>query len=139
MNQSEFIGKMLGKPWVNRAVSWSEVDCYGIVIMYYRHVLGMELPNVTGFSEGEPTDQCWTNNIHTWEQVDTPPTEGLLFTSYKGDRPTHVGIVISPTHVLHCRGSVEQPGKVEVHSIRAIKTVCGRMTYHRFKGSSCQN
>lgn len=134
MNQSHFIKKVLGVPWKNRSISWDAMDCYGLVILYYRHVLGIELPSVTGFSEGEPIADCWTDNIHTWEQVHTPPIQGLLFTSYKGDRPMHVGIVISPTHVLHCRGHINNPGKVEIHSIRAIMTTCGKITFHRFKG-----
>ena len=134
MNQSEFINKIKGVPWVNRAVSFDEVDCYGLVVMYYRHVLGLELPVVAGFTENHSIIDCWIGGIHSWEQVDTPPVKGLLFTSYRGDAPMHVGIVISPTHVLHCRGNVARPGKVEIHSIRTIASACGRITYHKFKG-----
>lgn len=134
MNQSDFINKILGKPWVNRAVSFDSLDCYGVVIMYYRHVLGIELPTVTGFKEGDPIADCWENNINMWEQVDKPSTNGLLFTCYKGERPMHVGIVISPTHVLHCRGNTGNSGKVELHSIRAIAANCGKIVFHRFKG-----
>lgn len=133
MTKQEFIKKMKSVPWVNRAVGFDAVDCFGLVIMYYRHVLGIKVPNVNGFSEDLPMDECW-DNADTWEQVDTPPIEGLAFTAYKGDTPMHVGIVISPTHVLHCRGDFKHHGKVEMHSIRAIKRTCGKITYHRLKG-----
>lgn len=134
MNQSEFIHLIKGKPWVNRAVSFDAVDCYGLVILYYKHVLNIELPEVAGFASGDDVDQCWGDGVGAWEEVKTPPYAGLAFTSYKGNIPTHVGIVISSTHLLHCRGHTNKPGKVEIHSIRTVANVCGKITYHKFKG-----
>jgi hypothetical protein len=43
MTQSDFIGLVNGKPWANRACSFDEMDCWGLVVLYYRHVLGLEL------------------------------------------------------------------------------------------------
>lgn len=135
MNQQEFINKVMGLPWINRASSFESMDCWGCVVMYYRHVLGIELPTINGYEQGEcDTAQGWQSGIHQWEQVDKASADGLVFTCYKGGKPTHVGITISATKVLHSRGWVGNPGKVEIHSIRAIEAIYGRMTYHRFVG-----
>lgn len=134
MTQNEFIKKVVGLPWVNRAISFDAVDCYGLVVLYYRHVLGVELPIPEGFNEKLKTDECWNNGISDWEQVSSPNTGGLMFTCYKGGSPCHVGVTISPTHVLHCRGSERNPGKVEVHSVRTIESIYGKITYHKFIG-----
>ncbi len=133
MNQLEFINKVKHKPWVNRASSFDECDCFGLCMLYYKHVLNIELPQVQGYEENTPTSDCWTGEIHNWMPVDNPSINGLVFTCYRGERPMHVGIVISPTHVLHCRGSEGNPGRVEIHSIRAIERTYGKMTYHKFK------
>tara|TARA_R110000764_G_scaffold29681_1_gene69381 strand:+ start:19968 stop:20387 length:420 start_codon:yes stop_codon:yes gene_type:complete len=135
MNTKEFIHAIKGRPWVNRASSFDEVDCYGLIVLYYEHVLGVTLPNVSGYESNDCTiDSGWHSAICDWEEVTTPITQGLVFTCYKGDTPTHVGLVISPTHVLHSRGSPNHHGKVEYHSIRAIKSIYGKMTFHKFIG-----
>jgi len=135
MVQQEFIDKVIGNPWVDRASSFESVDCWGLVILYYRHVLDIELPTINGYSQGNcSTRQGWQSGIHQWEQLDKPIGHGLLFTCYFDGKPSHVGITIGPLKVLHARGSRKQPGKVEIHSIRAIERLYGKMTYHRFIG-----
>ena len=136
MTQSEFIKKVMHKPWVNRASSFDECDCFGLVMLYYKHVLNIDLQAVQGYDDKVDTAECWTNEISNWEAVQTPSVNGLVFTCYRGERPMHVGVVISPTHVLHCRGSEGNHGKVEIHSIRAIQRLYGRITYHQLKQPS---
>lgn len=135
MNQQEFIDRVIGLPWVDRASSFESVDCWGLVLLYYKHVLGIELPEITGYEQGEcDTSQGWQSGVHQWQQVDKAAGSGLVFTCYKGNKPSHVGITISPTKVLHSRGWVNNPGKVEIHSIRAIERLYGKLTYHKFIG-----
>ncbi|MBM7346227.1 hypothetical protein JOE09_005293, partial [Pantoea coffeiphila] len=35
---SDFARAMIGVPWANRACSWQACDCWGLVVLYYRHV-----------------------------------------------------------------------------------------------------
>jgi cell wall-associated NlpC family hydrolase len=136
MNQSEFISKILGKPWVNRAISFDAVDCWGLCLMYYKHVLSIELPTIKGYKKGKcDTNQGWHNGVNQWKKLNKPKVNSV-FTCYKSGKPIHVGIVISATKVLHSRGFVGSHGKVEIHSVRAIESIYGKMTYHEFKGLS---
>lgn len=136
MTESDFVDKVLDVPWVNRGTSFDGMDCYGVVILYYRHVLGIELPNPAGYVEGVKTDQCWASETSSgrWQQVDRPSSGGIVLTAYYGDTPVHVGMVISGRRVLHCRGSESERGKVEIHNIAAIERAYGRVTYHEFRG-----
>ena len=43
MHQPDFIHAMEGKPWRDRACSFDAADCWGLVVLYYRHVLGIEI------------------------------------------------------------------------------------------------
>ena len=135
MHQQEFIDKVIGNPWVDRTSSFESCDCWGMVLLYYKHVIGIELPTIAGYDKGEcDTAQGWQSGIHQWQQLDKPVGHGLLFTCYKDGKPSHVGITIGPLKVLHSRGSVGHPGKVEIHSIRAIESIYGKMSYHKFIG-----
>jgi cell wall-associated NlpC family hydrolase len=135
MDQQIFIKKIIGKPWVNRASSFEAADCWGLVLLYYKHVLGITLPTIAGYDKGEcSTAEGWQSDIHHWQQVDKATTNGLVFTCYKDGQPTHVGVTISSVKVLHSRGYPGHEGKVEIHSIRAIESIYGKMTYHKFIG-----
>jgi len=134
MDQHEFISKTLHLPWVNRQSSFISVDCWGLVLLYYNHVLCIKLPEIKGYKKGScDTGQGWDNGIDQWDKLEIPE-QNAIFTCYKSGRPIHVGILISKTKVLHARGFIDNPGKVEIHSVRAIEAIYGKMTYHKFKG-----
>lgn len=135
MNKSEFINKVLHKPWVNRAESWDALDCWGLVIMYYRHVLRCDLPIVTGYANGECTVSDGVNQrLEGWERVDKPIDGGVIFIAFDGDTPEHVGIMISKTKVLHSRGSEATPGSVSIHSLAALKSRYNRIEFYIYRG-----
>ena len=134
MEQQQFIKSIIGKPWVNRACSFDSVDCWGLVVMYYKHVLNVDIPTVQGFIENDQFEKCYSENLHLWQEVKAPITNGLVFTCYKGETPTHVGVCIGGGKVLHSRGTEANHGKVEIHSIRAIESIYGKIVYHYFTG-----
>tara|TARA_R100000951_G_scaffold2179_1_gene3697 strand:+ start:97 stop:516 length:420 start_codon:yes stop_codon:yes gene_type:complete len=134
MHQNEFIEKIIGKPWVNRASSFDGADCWGVVVLYYKHVLNIDIPTVQGFIENDQFEKCYSENLHLWEEVKSAVVAGLVFTCYKGKSPSHVGVCIGGGKVLHSRGTEDNHGKVEIHSIRAIEAVYGKITLHKFIG-----
>lgn len=134
MTQKEFIEKVIGLPWVNRASSFESVDCWGLVILYYKNVLNINLPEVKGYEEKEGVTTCWIGeaNKKHWIESDKPQMDGVVFTCYRGDNPFHVGVAISKTHVLHTTGYFDSGGTVQVNSIKAIEKIYGKITYHKF-------
>ena len=134
MTQHDFITKILGVKWVNRASAFDAVDCFGVVMLYYKHVLNIDLPTVAGFIEKNSFVDCFDGEKKNWQEIKAPTENGILFTCYRGDVPMHVGLCIGGGYALHCRGSEKQHGKVEIHSLRAIKRLYGRLTYHKYTG-----
>jgi len=134
VEQQDFIKNIIGKPWVNRASSFDAADCWGLVVLYYKHVLDVNIPTVQGFVENEQFERCYAKNLHLWQEVKSPVVAGLVFTCYKGGIPLHVGICIGNGKALHSRGTKDNHGKVEIHSLRAIKSIYGKMTFHKFTG-----
>ena len=135
MTKNEFIEKMMFKPWVARAIGWQAVDCYGLIVMYYRHVLNIELPIPQGFYDEDDTRaNSWFEGVKHWQDVKTPSADNIIFTAYIGDKPAHVGLCIGDNKVLHARGTRNVGGCVEIHSLSAIERLYGKLTYHKFIG-----
>lgn len=132
MKQQDFINKMLGVGWVNRASSFDAVDCYGLVMLYYKHVLDIDLDKPKGYQDNVCIADCWSSETKSnhWIEVDKPLKNGVVFTSYKGNNPSHVGLFIGDGKVLHCQGDDEHGGSVAVHSIKAMQRLNSKMTYH---------
>ena len=91
---SNFISRMIGVPWANRACSFEKVDCWGLVVLYYRHVLGIELHQTPDYEAGADFFTCYQGDVVFWRKVDKPE-EGGIFVGYRGAQPAHVGLVLN--------------------------------------------
>lgn len=49
MIDSDFVNEMIGKPWVNRGESFNGADCWGVVILSFREIDSVELPQLKGY------------------------------------------------------------------------------------------
>jgi hypothetical protein len=136
MTQKQFIDKMLGVQWKNRAMSYDAVDCYGLVILYYRDVLGINIGIPPGYLNGDTVCDIWAQSEfrNMWVDIPVPLDSGVAFLAYSGEKALHTGITKGRSHVLHCRGNVENPGRVELHSIAAVRRFFGKITFHQYRG-----
>ena len=112
---SDFITRTIGVPWANRACSFEQVDCWGLVVLYYRHVLGIELHQTPDYEAGEDFFTCYQSDVVFWRQVDKP-VDGGIFVGYRGTQPAHVGLLLN-RQALHSRG---ENGSVRMDSLLVI-------------------
>ena len=70
-------------PWANRACSFERVDCWGLVVLYYRHVIGIELHQTPDYEAGDDFFTCYQGDVVFWRQTDKP-VEGGIFVGYRG-------------------------------------------------------
>ncbi|HID9706231.1 TPA: NlpC/P60 family protein [Serratia marcescens] len=125
MTQSEFIRLVNGKPWANRACSFDAMDCWGLVVLYYRHVLGLELHHVAGYESGADFITCYEQEAEHWRTVPVC-VAGCIAVFYRGDSPSHIGIMTSPVKCLHSRGEF---GFVRSDSPVALLKIYSRVEY----------
>lgn len=125
MTRQDFIESMVGIPWVNRASSFNECDCWGLVVLYYSHVLGIKLPEIAGFADSSKSiADGFFEQVETgaWSKSDS----GVVFMSFiklNGVRtPVHCGVKIGGM-VLHAQGNEEKGGQVACHRFSAIKRI----------------
>lgn len=101
----DFVAKVIGKPWVNRATGPDAYDCWGLVIKSFELIDGVTLPTVTGYIESKtPTHIAAKNEITQSWWVDSDGADGdvVWYFDHKG-RFKHVGRVINGG-VLHSSG-----------------------------------
>lgn len=124
MTPVEFVEKMIGVPWVRWAAEFTGCDCYGLLILYHRHVLGIELGGVPqmaindGFAVAQGWEEC---------------TEGATaFMCFAGPVAVHCGVILPNGVALHCEGKEDNPGNVRLSRLRSMKVIYGTIkTYRR--------
>ncbi|EMO7792512.1 C40 family peptidase [Citrobacter freundii] len=124
---SDFISKVIGVPWANRACSFERVDCWGLVVLYYRHVLGIELHQTPDYEAGADFFTCYQGDVVFWRHADKP-VEGGIFVGYRGAQPAHVGLVLN-RQALHSRG---ENGSVRMDSLLVIQRAFTKVEYFSY-------
>lgn len=125
MTEAEFIRAAVGRPWVNRACSMEAMDCWGLVVLYYRHALGIELHDVPGYESGADFITCHDAGVAFWHPVPAPVTGGIAV-YYRGSLPAHIGVMLTPARCLHARG---ENGFVRIDNPLALLKIYTRVEY----------
>lgn len=125
MTATEFAQRAVGLPWVRWASSWQACDCYGLVLLFWRHVLGIDLGAVphtdiaTGFAEASG-----------WRQCDAEPG-ATAFMAWRDGLPRHCGVVLTGNLVLHAEGSEEAGGSVRATRLTAMRRLYPDLRFYR--------
>lgn len=127
LNKIEFINTMIGKPWRFRASSFNAVDCWGLVVLYYRNVLGIELHQVKGVEKEKEFLTVYDENIIKWDKLNWRE-ESCIFVAYSGLNPVHVGIVVDGK-ALHAS---ESSGCVRCDSIPILERYYSRLEFLKY-------
>lgn len=126
MTPQEFALRAVGIPWRKWRADWQSCDCFGLIVLWYRHVLGLELGEVpqTDIAAGFAL-------AAGWQRCD--PAPGVTcWMAWRGDAPTHCGVLFSASEVLHAEGSDEHPGSVRLSRLRAVAQVYGEIRFYRY-------
>ncbi|HFK5622282.1 NlpC/P60 family protein [Enterobacter hormaechei] len=118
---------MIGVPWSNRACTFEKVDCWGLVVLYYRHVLGIELHQTPDYEAGADFFTCYQGDVVFWRKVDKP-VDGGIFVGYRGAQPAHVGLVLN-RQALHSRG---ENGSVRMDSLLVIQRAFTKVEFFEY-------
>lgn len=127
MRSDEFIQRMLGVPWSNRACSFDAADCWGLVTLYYRHVLGIEIHHVPGYESNSSFITCFDEQVIFWKRSDIF-TDGGIFVAFYGSSPIHVGLTLNGM-AFHSRG---ENGQVRLDQIRTIKKLYTKLEFYHY-------
>ena len=126
MTQSEFIARSIGMPWVRWRSDWEAADCFGLIVLYFREVLGVDLGAVPQMDIASGF-----NTVEGWEECD-PEDGATCWMAWRHGSPTHCGILVAGGMVLHSEGSDEHPGSVRLSRLAAVQRVYGHVSFYRY-------
>ena len=119
MKEADFISHWVGKPYRVRGNDESGIDCWALVVRYYRDVLGIELDDhreddIAGGFEREIQSEAW-------EPCDKNEA-GVVFMAFDNSgEPRHVGIVVGGggliLHSRHTRVQCDRIGVMRTHRL----------------------
>jgi len=101
-------GRFVGIPFKNRGRDFSGVDCYGLVCLVYKEILGIDLPSF----EELAYEKRWflrgkniiVDNVYEgWYEI-LPPYkifDGILFYLRSKNIVNHIGLYIGRNRILH--------------------------------------
>ncbi len=128
MTPDQFVSRALalpGLPWVRWHSDWSGADCYGLVVLWHREVLGIELGPVpeTDIAAGFAVATGW---------VPSDPVSGATaWMAWRGGAPAHCGILALPGMVLHSEGDVGRPGLARLTRLSAMQRMYSDLRFFR--------
>ncbi len=148
MTKEEFVNEIIGTQYVNRGYDFDGCDCYGLVYLYYKHVIESELLITDEYKSYEDFVISFTAQIQEWEEVENPNIDDCAFVSFGGSKPIHCGVYIGANQFLHSCGDPEtNRGQVVIWKMRMINKYIKRyyqldqepvIKYYRPKVNKCQ-
>lgn len=108
MTLEKFTREAIMVPFEEFGRSWDGWDCWGVLFLGYREILGIELPEYTGdYSSArrrrELQDLIISNRDDKraeWERVEKPKAMDGVLLEMLG-RSCHIGLMLDETNVLH--------------------------------------
>jgi len=129
LSPDAFAARMVGVPWRRWRSDFEACDCYGLVILYFRAVLGVDLGEVpeTGIAEG-------FDQIRGWQQCGMAEAGAVGFMTWRNGAPTHCGVVMPGGRLLHAQEGYPIPlnGSVKVSRLAVLQRACPDLRFYRY-------
>lgn len=89
----------VGIPYVEYGRDRNGVDCYGLLVLFYKEQYNIDLPTY------ETEQDIVKEGEENWCEVDKPRTgDAVLLRQFRV--PTHVGVMCDDWHFLHCEDGI---------------------------------
>lgn len=102
---------LIGIPYLKGGRNIKGVDCYGLVKLYYKNILDIDIPETKIMPE--QSRRIMINYLNelaiNWDTHQEPKKHDVVAFCYDPKHPkivTHFGIMIDNKKVLHCLGKI---------------------------------
>lgn len=128
---AQFESLMLGKPYVDRCCHEDAVDCWGLVVLFYRLCHGINVHHDDSYSTGGDFVTCFDSEVEFWRETKTPKV-GDVVVAYRGSHPVHVALWWGRDKILHAR----EKTAVKTDRLRTLEKLSTRLRFLTYAGDS---
>ena len=128
MTPDEFAQRAVGMPWVRWRSDWQACDCFGLVSLYFREVLGLDPGPVpqTDISTGFALAKGW---------AECGPEPGTTaFMAFSGGAAAHCGVLLPGGRLLHAQeysfGAGD--GSVRINRLAPMSRLYPDLRFYRY-------
>jgi len=129
MTPTEFVRLAVGIPWARGRSDWRGADCFGLVVLYFREVIGVDLGPVPmlempeGFAAATGWEEC------------TPEPGSTGWMAWHKGAPAHCGILLPAGMLLHSDGDHGRPGAARLTRLAVMQRFYTDLRF--FRRSAC--
>lgn len=126
MTPVEFVNRALSVPWVRWQSSWAGADCWGLVVLFFREVMAVDLgpvPRVdiaTGFAAARGWVECGRE------------AGAVAFMAFRDGAASHCGLLLPGDMLLHAEGDEQRGGRVKVTRLAAMRRLYPDLRFYRY-------
>lgn len=106
MTAPDLFGRYVGIPYLDRGRGFCGLDCYGLLCLVYRELLGIELPafdrHYVTTADRRAIAELIADNLSAWREIPAGQEQafdGVLMRELQ--YPRHIGVVVQPGQLLH--------------------------------------
>lgn len=126
------MNRYIGIPFLDGEASYSGANCYGLVRLFYKDYLGINIPELKVHSDH--SNVVWATYLKEigehWHNVDEPELYDVVAMAHNLSHPNivqHVGMYIGNGKVLHTLNKIGS----HISSIEELKPII--KGYHRWR------
>lgn len=121
-----------GLPWVRWRSDWAGADCFGLLVLFWREVHGIDLGPVpqTDIAAGFEAARGWV-------PCEPQPGASAWMAFDAAGAPQHCGVLLDAGSVLHSQGDEESGGSVRITRLQAMRRMYPDIRFYRFEGAAC--
>lgn len=129
MHKDDFARKVVGTQYINRGHDYDGMDCYGLVYLYFRDVLGVVTDLTDEYLNGDDFTIAFQAQLESggWVKTDSPEGGEVVFMMYDDNGiPKHCGVMFDSKTCLHAHGS-DAVGQVTLWPMRKVEAYIKRI------------
>lgn len=126
MTPAEFASRAVGLPWLRWRSDWQACDCFGLVLLYWREVRGVDLGAVPQDSIAGGFAQLRSG----WVECGPEP-ESTAWMSWRHGAPLHCGVLLSAGQLLHSQEGPPGQGSVRITRLTAMARLHPDIRFYR--------
>ncbi|TLP41032.1 C40 family peptidase [Arcobacter arenosus] len=98
--------KLLDIPFVDNGRDFNGVDCYGLLMLYYKEILGIDVPDtkITAYQPNRTMAMYLDYVSRNWNEIKTPKKHCGVALSLNQNHPklvTHFAVAIDEKRAIH--------------------------------------